>query len=299
MTRASGTLFIEQIDALDLGLWTDDGPQGSTFEVDLEISAPLDEVGFVCDFSTTKQTLKKALKTTLDHRFIAPTKHPDYQLTLQNGQATWRPKDPHSQGLYFFKGPASSVYGLPTSHITLPELEQEVHRIACKAFSHLPYTDLKIFLRSENIRSKDGTYLHYTHGISHHNGLCHRMWHGHRSRVVVLRNSDRSPALEDHLTRKLGSNPFHLAEPNQIIGKTWQPGTLGPKNQLCELGYDTIAGPYRAIMPASKVWLAPKHTSVETFSTALARELKTQDPEARIQVRLYEGANKGGICELP
>ena len=298
--QTAGTLFIEQVDLLDVGLWTSTGPLGSTFEVQVELTGPLDHLGFVCDFSLTKQIIKSALKTKIDHRFIAPAQHPDYTLSFKHGRVTW--SSAHDTTAYAFEGPADSVYALDVSEVTIDALEAEVTAILAAAFDHhqLPITTIKVKLYEESRQSSDAVHLQYTHGISAHQGLCHRMWHGHRSRVVVLRNQERSPELESYLqTQLFQAQGFHLAEPNQIEGSIWPLETLGPNHQTCKIQYNTQHGLYQATMPASQVFLMSHYSSVESLACTLAHKLKLVDPLASIQVRLYEGITKGGIYELP
>lgn len=294
-----GTLFIDQVDLLDVGIWTEHGPLGSTFAVKVQLTGPLDHMGFVCDFSQTKTIIKTALKTHIDHRFLAPIKDPHYSLTMHEARASWHRRDAAST--YAFTGPATAVYAVDASHITSAIIEDEVTMILARAFAEaqLTITALQVSLREESPPPGDASYLRYTHGISAHQGLCHRMWHGHRSKVLVMRNHERSPALERYLQAELfAGQGFHLAEPDQIKGQLWQPATLGPPQQSCTIAYATPEGTYEAVMPAQQVFLMDQHTSVEALAWTLARKLQVLDPLATIEVRLYEGLAKGGICRL-
>ena len=298
MSQQTGTLFIEQADHLDVGVWTEDGPVGTTYEVQLELSGPLDHMGFVCDFSITKQLIKDALKTKIDHRFIAPTRHSHYVLTLKDGRAIWKSEVDQT---YFYEGPADSVYPINASKITTDILTAEIKAILTQAFQAYNL-HMHVKLCQQSPAANDVTHIRYTHGASAHQGQCHRMWHGHHSQVMVLRNNQRSPELERYLYEQiLGGSGFHLAQPDHILSShsQWSPQSLGPLEQDCTLKYESKAGTYHAIMPASKVFLMNQHTSVEALSWSLALRLKVADPLATIHVRLYEGLNKGGVCELP
>lgn len=218
---------------------------------------------------------------------------------MHEERASWHSRKAAST--YTFTGPASSVYAMDATHITPTLIAAEVKMILAQAFAEaqLAITTLQVSLSEDSPPPGDAVYLRYTHGISAHKGLCHRMWHGHRSKVLVMRNHERSPALERYLQAELfAGQGFHLAEPGQIKGRLWQPATLGPAKQACTIAYATPDGTYEAVMPAEQVFLMDQHTSVEALAWTLAHQLQVLDPLATIEVRLYEGLAKGGICRL-
>lgn len=307
--KTVGTLFMEQADVLDLGLWNNTAPMGASFIVSCEITGPLDKLGFVSDFSLAKKIIKKSLKDNIDHRFVVPLEHPEYRLRQQGQNVIWEAKNfsdgKSNDSSIYYSGPASSVYTIRSKQVTTGLLEQEVQRILAAAFaSHFDHVSIVVSLEEEKVQAghDSSIYLRYTHGISQHQGLCHRLWHGHRSQVMVLRQGERSPALEQAVRDKILSPlSFHLAHRSQIVtpvSKLWLPGQFGSKEQYCHIAYEGKDGPYHAVMRASRVLLLEQSTSVEVFSAAIAGEVKKMEPLAPIEVRLYEGVHKGGICRL-
>lgn len=145
--------------------------------------------------------------------------------------------------------------------------------------------------------SSKETVFHYTHGVAAHRGLCHRLWHGHSSRLEIRINGQRDHHLESQVVHQFfHTTPFHIAEPSQILsGHLWPRGECGPSGEMCELGYQGLSGEFRCTMPAERIYLIAPATSVECFAQTVARELKKSQPQNHIDVRIFEGIRKGGI----
>ena len=56
------TLFIKNIDTIDLALWKDNALKGASFHVSVKVFGDLDQNGFICDFSVLKKAIKSILK---------------------------------------------------------------------------------------------------------------------------------------------------------------------------------------------------------------------------------------------
>ncbi|MCY4380335.1 MAG: hypothetical protein OXC40_02035 [Proteobacteria bacterium] len=302
------TLFIEQADVIDLGLWLDGKPVGASFALDCELSGPLSPLGFVSDFSVAKKTIKNTLKKYLDHRFVVPLADEFYELQENKNQVVWQPRSLGDQGRnsydknhdYVYVGPRSSVYPIRGAQVSESVLSQEITELVGGSFREIgvSYSRMQVTLSSMSSSPvNQDVCFRYTHGISGHQGQCHRLWHGHSSKVIVWRNGERSPALEAYLKEHIiQKQSIHLAEPGQIVAPSlWDVGSLGPKAQLCEIKYQSASGYYYAKMPASSVFLLPSSTSVEVFAQSLASAVKKEDHLAHIRVQLYEGLGKGSI----
>lgn len=306
---AEGHLFIEGVDQLDIAYWQQ-GVWGGSYEVDLEVWGVLDHQGFVCDFSELKALFRALLKKSFDHRFVAPTQHAHYQLSCESEEVMcWHAREGgrEEEHVWWYRAPSSAFLPLLSSSYRSDLLAADIQAAALaelrKQKSVEGLKGLKVALREQASVAhpphfSPSTFFPYTHGITSHRGLCHRLWHGHFSRLEVQRDGVRYGEIERALASQLlGGGPVHIADPDQIQRPSlWPAGERGPEGELCELAYRGASGIFQCRMPAHRVFLSTPAPSVECLAVNFAEALKKKAPQHRYNVKVYEGLHKGGIC---
>lgn len=303
-----GHIFMEQIDCLDVSLWGREGLIGTSFLVSCELKGVVNDLGFVSDFSIVKSQLKSLCKEHIDHRFLAPTQHTNYKLNLQDNYWIWRARNHKEQHLYpwTYQCPYEAALPCKLNHTDIPEvtpyLEDFIVQIWRKSNPYMQDIDIRIRLHQENQQTQNSevSFFSYTHGIPNHDGLCHRLWHGHLSQIQVYENHKRNRHIERRLLSHFFSeHGFHIAHPTQLRTLSpWNVAEFGPKNTMTEIAYDSISGHFAATMPADRILLLDHSTSIESMCYTITSMLKRQNPSKIYQTKIYEGPHKGGICTL-
>jgi 6-pyruvoyl-tetrahydropterin synthase len=291
----TGKLFIKELDILDCAIFCDShGIIGSSWHVNIEIEGQLDENGFVYDFSHTKKLVKETLKKTLDHALILPESHPSIKMNTQN-DVTHLEINQHGEK-WTYTCPEAAIYTVSNKEVNA----ESVARAAEKAvISNLPATvkAVRIDLCEESI-SDGSSIFRYTHGLPNHQGLCQRLFHGHRSKIVVLENGKKSPEKEMLIAEQWFSGRIHIAEPGQLKSQPWDLYSTGPKGEQVHLLYEAQEGEFEGTIPAEKVFLVEQATSIESIARGLCKALKGQFPKSNFTVIPHEGINKGGIASI-
>ena len=149
-------------------------------------------------------------------------------------------------------------------------------------------TDTSIVLRQED---DQGSFYHYSHGLKKHDGNCQRIAHGHRSRIEIWENGERSRTREQRWADK------------------WEDIYLGTRADLVNTGeqdryrfeYRAAQGRFMLELPASCVYLIDDDSTVECIARHIARHIADEAddgrPKSSIGVKTWEGVRKGAIAE--
>lgn len=278
MLKCLPILFVEDLDRLDCAIWHPHrGVEGETFMVDVTLQGPLDERGFIHDFGDLKRMAKAFLKETLDHTVMVPEHQESFAIEQQNHRV--RIKAP---GGWAFEGPSGSVSLLPceevSSHHILSFLDSEFSKMLPKEVS------ARFALRHEPLSQEAATFC-YTHGITGHLGDCQRIFHGHRSRIMVFENNRPCPELAEWVKRSILKPSLHIANQTQVEERD---------TQLVRLTYQASQGLFWAEIPAHHVLITQdESTSIEHITHYVAQCLQNQFPNRDLVVRCYEGIGKG------
>jgi 6-pyruvoyl-tetrahydropterin synthase len=294
-----GALFLNNLMTLDCAIFDPSwGITGQSWHVDVTLSGALDECGFVHDFSDLKSLIRQTLKTSVDHALVMPVGSQSVHYhEIANGeswQAHAKTKINSNDSMWEYNCPKGAVYPIRCVAITQTVIEQEIaklirHRVPASV------QEVKIKLRPETTDPTVATFR-YTHGITGHQGLCQRLFHGHRSRVEVYVDNERRVDQEHYLTRELFGPTVHIATPKQVKGNLWECGKRGPSGEQVTLTLQGTMGYYEAKLPASHVFLVEKETSIECLSKQVAAVIaKRLKAPGRVKVVCFEGIDKGGI----
>lgn len=296
-----GTIFLHDVTKLDCALFDPSkGIYGQTWKVDVTITGPLGENGFVFDFSTLKKMVRQTMKSSLDHALIIPINSQSVQFRGMDRGECWRLKSkvgrPAVDTEWEYKGPNGSVFPSRSVALNRQVLEQEFAR----SLRHRLPTEISavvVALREEEAEPTEAVFR-YTHGIAGHEGLCQRLFHGHKSRLQVFVGDERRPDLEHYIVRDvLGAN-VHIATPSQFKQGMVEAGTRGKSREPVILAYEGSKGYYEAMLPADRVFCVERETSIECIAAELARVVKREDNTSeKVKVICYEGCDKGAIAE--
>jgi 6-pyruvoyl-tetrahydropterin synthase len=293
----TGKLFIKDLDILDCAIFSSKhGIIGTSWHVDIEVEGSLDENGFVYDFSHTKKLVKETLKDSLDHALILPSSNS--QISISEDQDSNRIEISISieDEKWNYKAPSKSVYILDSDKVTPETVAEAAEKEVLK---NLPKTvsSVKISLYEESVT--DGSKIfRYTHGLPNHKGLCQRLFHGHRSKIVILKDNSKSEELESLVAEKWFHSQIHIAEPGQFKSTSWQPYSVGKNGEYSTLSYTAQEGYFEATIPSHKIYIVEQATSIESIAQGLCKQLKALNPDSSITVMPHEGINKGGIASL-
>ena len=275
-------LFVEQLTNVDFSyLDAKRGLVGETWWASAVLDGALDEQGMVCDFGIVKKTLRNWLDDELDHRLLVPVNSP--ALTLKHSgdiiELSWHGDN---GDLLEMRAPRQAVALVDAEQITAKSV---AHWCREQLRSHFPVNveQLTLSFVAETI---DGASYHYSHGLKKHNGNCQRIAHGHRSRIQIWLDDERSSALEQQWAERWAD--IYLGSKEDLISE--QDGQL-------LFRYSAQQGEFELSLPASRNYMMNTDTTVEFIARHLADTIKQQHPDSRVKVRAFEGVNKGAIAE--
>jgi 6-pyruvoyl-tetrahydropterin synthase len=298
----NSTLFVRDVAKIDSALFDPSlGIVGHSWYVDVWLTGTLDSNGFVFDFSPLKKLIKQTLSTTLDHALILPVGSQMVQYSELENSERWtvksRARGEDKDARWDYASPKGSVFPVHTVALKNTSIEQEFSRILRH---RLPPTvsQLLVKLREEQISPTEASFR-YTHGITGHEGLCQRLFHGHRSRMEIYIGEERRPDLEHFVVREIFGNTVHIATLNQIKSGNGEIGQRGKPGESVTLGYSGSLGQFEATLPADRVFFVEGETSIESIAREVARVIKREErPNDRIRTVCYEGIDKGAEATL-
>ena len=298
----TSTLFVRDVGKVDCATFDpSSGISGQSWYVDVWLTGTLDENGFVFDFSPLKSLIKQTLASTIDHALIRPVGSQSVQYSQSETGERWtlksKARGEDKESRWDYHCPKGAVLPIHTVALKQSVIEQEFSRILRH---RLPATvqQLVVKLREEAISPTEASYR-YTHGIQGHNGLCQRLFHGHRSRVEIFVGEERRPDLEHFVVREIFGSTIHIASLGQIKAGNGEVGKCGQKNEYVTLNYAGTLGSYEATIPAHRVFFVEAETSVESIAREIARVIKREEnPFETIKVVCYEGIDKGAVATL-
>lgn len=278
-------LFVQNLTVIDFSYFdAQRGILGESWIADIELEGELDEQGMVFDFGHVKKQIKHIIDEELDHRFVLSQqlKH----LHVEESQRKTRLQWDSQMGHFEHESPKDSVVLLDAKTVNTKSVSAYLEALIQPA---LPSNVISVTLslREEHI---DGAYYHYSHGLKKHLGNCQRIVHGHRSRIEIYKNHQRSSALEDYWAAcfrniYIGTRE-DLKEEKDINGK---PHT--------SFSYTAQQGRFKLTMPSKRVYLIDTDTTVELIAAHIANECSVKEPGNHFLIKAFEGVGKGAIAE--
>jgi 6-pyruvoyl-tetrahydropterin synthase len=276
-------LFVEQLSVIDCAyLDAERGLVGESWIVDLELDGDLDTQSMVLDFGEVKRGLKQVLDASADHTLLVPRR--SNRLAMHD--------EGDSLALLFDSDRGGIEHRSPRHAVTLVDAES-VHAETLAAHLHpllqarLPDNvhGLCLSLRTEPV---DGAYYHYVHGLKKHHGHCQRIAHGHRSRLEIRVDGERARALEREWAQRW--RDVYLVTREDV---KWQ------AYERIHTAYEAPEGRFELELPETHCDFLDDDSTVERIAAHIARRCEALHPGLPIEVRAYEGVNKGAIAARP
>ncbi|MAD46690.1 MAG: hypothetical protein CMI02_11380 [Oceanospirillaceae bacterium] len=274
-------LFVDQLTNVDFSyLDTRRGLVGETWWASAILDGALDAQGMVCDFGIVKKTLRHWLDEQLDHRLLVPVRSPALTLTEDGERITlsWR----YDSGEQLTMEAPRQAVALVDAEMISADTVSDWCREQLRDVFPVNVDQLTLIFAPEEIRDH---YYHYSHGLKKHTGNCQRIAHGHRSRLEIWRAGNRDKSLESEWAERF--NDIYLATEEDITARD---------DDTLSFAYEAQQGAFCLSLPARCCYLMDTDTTVEYIAAHLASEVRAGYPTEDIEVKAFEGVNKGAIA---
>lgn len=305
MPSAAKTIFARDVDQIDIAYLDPSGIAGRSYHVDVSATGPLDHNGFVIDFGLLKKQLKAHLKATADHALVIPAQLPGYKLTERGQESTgggeeWSEEQGEvslsfkgAAGHYGYVCPADAIYPIAGATLDAGALAAQ---LAADLAPELPEgLSIAMALREKSLMAGSVAFT-YTHGISRHDGLCQRLFHGHTGELQLTGVKD--PALAATISQSCFGKGVHIASEDQLVTKAEHPlahSDLSEADHLF-LSYEGTLGRYSAAVPKARTLVLPATASIEHLAGYVFDQLYARHKELltdALELKIWEGLNKG------
>jgi len=278
------TLFVKQLTVIDCSyLHVDRGLIGESWIVDVALHGTLDDQGMLFDFGDVKYLIKNVIDELADHKLIVPALSP--QITVFNqdhGKVELEFKD-QSGRRFLIKCPHQAVFTVQAADISTEGLQSAL-TTAIREVVPDNVQQIAISLRTE---TADAMYQ-YSHGLKKHRGNCQRIAHGHRSKIEIWENGQRSKKWEEFWVDRWRDIYIASEEDRVLEGEDFY-----------RLAYTAEQGEFVLELPKSSCYFIRTDSTVEQIAAHLAEEMTRRQPNSRFDIRVFEGVNKGALAQAP
>ena len=278
-------LFVDQLTVIDFAFFDiHRGIVGESWIVDLVLEGELDDQGMVFDFGDVKKRIKQAIDATVDHKFVVPanSKHVD---TEKNGQGLKLTLSDTAGHRYYHQSPDQAVVLLDAEEVTMADVIKVLNK-ACLEVVPANVAKISLKLSTEAIT---GNYYHYAHGLKKHLGDCQRIAHGHRSRIHIFDNGQRSQKLKAFWSEKW--EDIYIGTEEDLVEPE-----VESSNDYYRFAYTSEQGYFSLEIPKARCHIMKSDSTVELIAHHILKQLKALEPEAKLEVKAFEGVNKGAIA---
>ncbi|WP_278358136.1 6-carboxytetrahydropterin synthase, partial [Idiomarina abyssalis] len=254
------------------------------------------EQSMVLDFGRVKKQVKAIIDNSVDHKLVVPAEHPYTKVTHNSDDsANWVDfVRPEQRSIHLFC-PADAFAFIDAEVVSI-ETVTDYLKAVIKRELPVNVEGLSLFLRPENI---DGFYYHYTHGLKKHDGNCQRIAHGHRSKIQIKLDNIRQPVLEKEWSDKwqdiyLGTTEDVCTRSNLQLSDA--ASDLSSDSSHTFYSYTADQGLFELAVPNAENFVIDTDSTVECIADYLVEEIKSQNPDKKVEVRAFEGVGKGAIA---
>lgn len=277
-------LFVDHLTVIDCSvLDAKRGLIGASWIVDIELFGDLDQQSMVFDFGHVKKDIKRLIDEHVDHKLVVPEHFSGTKIQLDEDQMVIEFTD-SSGRLIRHKSPQDAVCLVPTEQISMDSVIDYLQALISAA---LPsnVSDLKIRLHQEDDYA---FYYCYSHGLKKHDGNCQRIAHGHRSRIQIWENNERSRTWEQRWSDQW--RDIYIGTQEDVVEQT---------EARTHFAYRAPQGKFELELDNSQVYLIDADSTVECIAEHICTTIKQSHPQSIIRVKAFEGVRKGAIAELP
>lgn len=292
-------LFVNDLTVIDFSyLCAERGMVGESWIVDIVLDGSLNEQSMVLDFGRVKKQIKRIIDDAVDHKLAVPAEHPFTCVTHhEDGNSYWVDfLRPEQRSIHLFC-PADAFAFIDAQQVTLESVTDYLRAVIKR---ELPdnVQGLTLQLRAEEI---PGAFYHYTHGLKKHDGNCQRIAHGHRSRLYIALNGERSSVLEQQWA-EIWRDIYLGSEEDKVTLQSLQYSPVVQEKQLViteqshvAYSYTADQGLFEILVPMNENYTIPTDSTVECIADYLARTIKQEYPDKAVKVTGFEGVGKGAI----
>lgn len=247
------------------------------------LTGQLNSQGMLFDFGPAKKQIKRIIDTQADHKLILAQADKRLQWQQNENEVALSYTDDRGHVLNL-RCPPQAFCLLPGESADRANVK---HLLETEITAAMPdnVDGVEITLRQEVI---PGATYAYCHGLKKHDGNCQRIAHGHRSRIEIFADGERSPAHEVHMAAQ------------------WHDTYLGSREDLQStedapryvFAYHADQGQFEIELDAKRCVLIDADSTVENIAVHIAKQLKQAEPHVEFKIQAYEGVNKGAIAQL-
>ncbi len=278
-------LFVDQLTVIDFAFFDPKrGIVGESWIVDIILEGDLDDQGMVFDFGDVKKQIKIAIDGSVDHKFVVPTQYANLSSSIEADSLLLEIQDEKSRW-YRHQSPQDAVVLLDSETVSMNAVK-ELLIAECRKVVPNNVTKIQIELSSENIQ---GAYYHYAHGLKKHLGDCQRIAHGHRSQIHIFKDSERNQELESKWAEKW--RDIYIATEEDLTNTLEIDGI-----DYYHFDYHSEQGYFALTIAKENCHIMKNDSTVELIASHIAKHIKSENPNAEITIKAFEGVNKGAIA---
>ena len=291
-------LFVNDLTVIDFSyLCKQRGIVGESWIVDVLLDGSLNEQSMVLDFAIVKKQIKAIIDEAVDHKLLLPMQEKVLTVAGSTYHKNHLTLDFISdRASYYLQSPQCAFALIDCLTITIDSVTEYLNKII---MAELPNNvqGLTLTLRAEDIRSD---YYHYTHGLKLHDGNCQRIAHGHRSKIQIFVDGNKSIQLE-HDWCERWKDIYIASECDRVKQEDLQLSqhaltNLTPDHQF--FSYTAPQGRFDIAVENKVLDVVDCDSTVELLADFIARQLKKDHPQQTIKVIAYEGVAKGAIVSV-
>ena len=284
-------LFVNDLTVMDFSyLCPERGMVGESWIVDIILDGGLNEESMVQDFGIVKKQLKRLIDDYVDHKLVIPAESTNVEIAHDQNQGRVQVDFDFAgnKSIHLLCPPEAYAFVYDTS----VNMESVTAYLKDVIKTHLPENmqGIEIFLRAEVI---DSPFYHYTHGLKKHDGNCQRIAHGHRSKVVIIENGQRSEAREKYWAERWADIYIGTKEDLVSASTLTLNANISDDTHYC-FAYEASQGEFEMAIVKSVCEIIEYDSTVECLAQHMLEELCSMS-SASFLVSAFEGVGKGAM----